>query len=76
MMDKIIDTIESTGYRVLKTKKSIYIACAVAITSALFFIMVVYIFVPLGCDGGWFSYPALSLSRGGDPGENQMNVLD
>jgi len=37
-------------------------------------IIVQFIYFPLGVDGGLYSYPAVSLLRGGDPGETQLNV--
>ena len=36
--------------------------------------MAAFYYVPLGVDGGLYSYPALSLSRDGDPGESQITV--
>jgi hypothetical protein len=35
-----------------------------------------YFYTPLRVEGGWYSYPALSLSRGEDPGNNYERVDD
>ncbi|MDY6973877.1 MAG: hypothetical protein SV775_16375 [Thermodesulfobacteriota bacterium] len=36
--------------------------------------MAAFYYVPLGVDGGLYSYPALSLSRDGDPGESLITI--
>jgi hypothetical protein len=42
--------------------------------SAAFLFSTVFYYRELGCDGGWYSYPALALSRGGSPTENLTSV--
>ena len=42
--------------------------------SAIFLFAVGFYSMELGCDGGWYSYPALALSRGGSPDENLKTV--
>jgi hypothetical protein len=69
-----MNKIESIGHWILETKKPVYVACAIAIIASILLAAIVYLYVPLIMDGGWVSYPALSLSRGGDPGENQLNI--
>lgn len=69
-----MSNIESIGCWILKTKKVVLVACGTAIIVVIFLATVVYFYRPIGVDGGWYSYPALALSRGGDPGENQLNV--
>jgi len=47
-----------------------------AVLATTFLTAAYYLYSPLRVDGGWYSYPALSLSRGGDPGENYEEVDD
>src|SRR5690606_13017243 len=35
---------------------------------------VTLLYVPTSVDGGWYAYPALALSQGRDPGENQLDI--
>ena len=51
------------------------VSCAVAaasatIISSLLVAAVLFIYVPIECDGTWYSYPAFAWSQGGDPSEN------
>jgi len=61
-----------TYFRIIK--KAIFAACAGAILAATVSIIAQFVCLPLGVDGGLYSYPALSLSRGADPGESQLTV--
>ena len=42
--------------------------------AAAFLFVIGFYYTDLGCDGGWYSYPALALSRGGSPDENLKTV--
>ena len=42
--------------------------------SAAFLFSTTFYYRELGCDGGWYSYPALALSKGGSPTENHKSV--
>lgn len=66
--------VESIGNRILKSNKLVLLAFVVAVVAAIFLIMIEYLYLPLGVDGGWYSYPALALSRQGDPAENRQNI--
>ncbi len=45
-----------------------------SIFSAAVLFVVGFYYSPLGCDGGWYSYPALALSKGGDPVQNRTSI--
>jgi len=51
-------------------------ACLLAILATTFLITTYYVYIPLRVDGGWYGYPALSLSKGRDPGENYTRFND
>ncbi|MFC1815033.1 hypothetical protein ACFL0M_03615 [Thermodesulfobacteriota bacterium] len=70
----MLHKIESFGSKILKTKKIVLLAWIIAIIATISLAMIQYFYLPLSVDGGWYSYPALALSRGGDPGENRLNV--
>lgn len=36
--------------------------------------VVFWTYVPINVDGGWYAYPALAMSQGRDPGENQAPI--
>jgi hypothetical protein len=57
-----------------RQKKAVLVTCAVAIFSAALAVIIQFVYLPLGVDGALYSYPSLSLSRGGDPGESQLSV--
>jgi hypothetical protein len=50
----------------ISSRSAIILSLAATIALAASF----YVYVPLAVDGGWYSYPAYSLSQGGDPSEN------
>jgi len=55
-------------------KKAIIPACVLAILAAIVSTIIQVVFLPVGVDGGLYSYPALSLSRSADPRESQLSV--
>lgn len=52
-------------------KRAIIPACVLAIVAAITFTIIQVSFLPVGVDGGLYSYPTLSLSRGADPSKSQ-----
>ncbi|HOP47955.1 MAG TPA: hypothetical protein PK874_09850 [Desulfobacteraceae bacterium] len=57
-----------------RQKKTILVACCAALLVVIASMIVQFIYLPLGVDGGLYSYSGVSLSRGGDPGESQLSV--
>lgn len=55
-------------------EKWIFAAFISAVVAATFLATVVFLYTPIGTDGGWFSYPALAISRYGDAGENRLSL--
>jgi hypothetical protein len=45
-------------------------AASATIISSLLLAAVLFLYVPIECDGTWYSYPAFAWSQGGDPSEN------
>ena len=46
----------------------------ISIVAALILFAAGYYYEDLGCDGGWYSYPALSKSEGGNVADNLKNI--
>lgn len=64
------------GRNILTTRKYVIIVCIAAIVATIILIMSRYFYTPLGVDGGWYSYPAFALSRGGGSGENLLSISE
>jgi hypothetical protein len=49
-----------------------------SLISAVVLIATLFYYKDIYCDGGWYSYPALALSRGGSPAENlyPLDILE
>jgi hypothetical protein len=45
-------------------------AASATIISSLLVAALLFLYVPIECDGTWYSYPAFAWSQGGDPSEN------
>lgn len=57
-----------------RPKKAVFVTCFAVILLAIVSVIIQFVYLPLGVDGGLYSYPAFSLSRGGDPGESLLSV--
>lgn len=53
-------------------KKIVLSTVSFSILSAIFLTASLFFFKDIYCDGGWYSYPALAVSRGGSPVEHHM----
>jgi hypothetical protein len=60
----------------IKPNHLVLYAVLLAVLATTFLTLIYFFYIPLHTDSGWYSYPALSLSRGGDPGENYAKVDD
>ncbi len=56
--------------------KIILCTIAFAILSSVILICTYFYYVPLGVDGGWYSYPAYELSKGEDPNTNLLSIQE
>ena len=55
-----------------RRKTSVLVTCAAVIFVVTISVIIQFIYMPLGVDGALYTDPAVSLSRGGDPGESQL----
>ena len=61
---------------IIEDRRTVKILFIFSILSASLLFASGFYYKDLGCDGAWYSYPALALSRGGSPVENFENVDD
>ncbi len=72
----MMSSFEAFGRNILITRKYVIIVCIAAIVATILLIMSRYFYTPLGVDGGWYSYPAFALSKGGGSGENMLSISE
>lgn len=74
MTSLVTNRIAIAGYKILTTKGPVRLALAFAFMAAALLATALFYYTPLQVDGGWYSYPALALARGGDSAENRLTV--
>ena len=65
-----------TNEKLLQNKKIIFATLIFAVITASLLFSAGFYYNDLYCDGGWYSYPALAVSRGGSPAENLKQIND
>lgn len=71
-----MSSIETIGRNILIARKPVIVVCTVALIATILLITIRYFYTPLSVDGGWYSYPALALSKDRDPGENLCSISE
>lgn len=71
-----MSSIETIGRNILIARKPVIVVCTVALVATILLITIRYFYTPLSVDGGWYSYPALALSKDRDPGENLCSISE
>jgi hypothetical protein len=60
--------------RLARLRTTLVVASLLTVAASLLLARLYFVHLPLGVDGGWYSYPAYAWSMGGDPAENSLDV--